>query len=51
MTIRKKKLNDKQYSDLTLSINGNAGVEIAAPKMQGWKSREKRVWRAEIPVL
>jgi len=30
----------------------NVGVKnVGASKMQGWKSREKRVWRAEIPVL
>jgi len=28
-----------------------AGVEIVAPEGRGWKTWEKRVWKAKIPVL
>ena len=46
---------DNTPSQLPLSENEgateNAGVENAgASKMQGWKSREKRIWKAKIPV-
>jgi len=28
-----------------------AGVEIVAPEGRGWKTREKRAWKAKIPVI